>query len=128
MAHTVIGHLDLRIEQLETLDEVAGSGCFLEFDLFGHEVSNFPNAPRDMPSDAQRLDLVEHVIDLGLLDRILVSHDIAQQEPVVSLRWPRIRLHTRCVAPRMRERGFPESAVSSILVANPARALTFTPV
>ena len=128
MAHTVIGHLDLRIERLETLDEVARSGCFLEFDLFGHEVSNFPNAPRDMPSDAQRLDLIEHVIALGLLERILVSHDIANKNRLSRYGGHGYGYIPGCVAPRMRERGFPESAVSSILVANPARALTFTPV
>ena len=60
-----------------------------------HEVSNFPNAPRDMPSDAQRLDLVEHVIALGLLERSPRFSRHRQQEPAVSLRWPRIRLHTR---------------------------------
>lgn len=125
MAHTVIGHLDLRIELLETLDEVASSGCFLEFDLFGHEVSNFPNAPRDMPSDAQRLDLVEHVIELGCLDRILVSHDIANKNRLCHYGGHGYGYIPACVAPRMRERGFSASVVASILISNPSRALTF---
>ena len=79
MEHTILGHLELRIELLETLDRVAESGCFLEFDMFGHESSYFPNAKRDMPNDAQRLDLLEHVKELGLLDRLLVSHDICNK-------------------------------------------------
>lgn len=125
MNHTVIGHLDIRIELLETLDEVAESGCFLEFDLFGHEVSNFPNARRDMPSDAQRLDLVEHVMELGLLDRILLSHDIANKNRLCQYGGHGYGYIPACVAPRMRERGFPASAVASILISNPARALVF---
>ena len=128
MAHTVIGHLDVRIEQLETLDEVAKSGCFLEFDLFGHEISNFPNAPRDMPSDAQRLDLVEHVIDRGCLERVLISHDIANKHRLSNYGGHGYGYIPDCVAPRMRERGFPAAAVSAILVDNPARALTFTSI
>ena len=102
--------------------------AFLRFDLFGHEVSNFPNAPRDMPSDAQRLDLVEHVIDLGLLDRVLVSHDIGNKNRLSRYGGHGYGYIPGCVAPRMRERGFPESAVSSILVANPLGRSRFTPV
>jgi phosphotriesterase-related protein len=126
MANTIFGHLDVRIERLETLDEVANSGCFLEFDLFGHEVSNFPNAPRDMPSDAQRLDLVEHVMELGLLDRILISHDIGNKNRLSHYGGHGYGYIPTCVAPRMRERGFPASAVASILISNPARALAFS--
>ena len=125
---TIIGHLDIRIEHLDTLDEVAKSGCYLEFDLFGHEISNFPNAPRDMPSDAQRLDLVEHVIDLGFLERILISHDIANKHRLSHYGGHGYGYIPECVAPRMRERGFSASAVSTILVSNPARALAFAPV
>ena len=126
MAHTILGHLELRIEKLETLDEVAQSGCFLEFDLFGQEISNFPNAPRDMPSDAQRLDLLEHVKELGLVDRILVSHDICTKDRLARYGGHGYAYIPAWVAPRMRERGFTQSDVQAFLVSNPARAFAFS--
>lgn len=128
MAHTILGHLELRIERLETLDEVAESGCFLEFDLFGQEISNFPNAKRDMPSDAQRLDLLEHVKELGLVDRILVSHDICTKDRLARYGGHGYAYIPAWVAPRMRERGFTPSDVRAFLVSNPARAFAFTAV
>jgi len=126
MEHTILGHLELRIERLETLDEVARSGCFLEFDMFGHESSYFPNANRDMPSDAQRLDLLEHIKELGLLDRLLVSHDICNKHRLSRYGGHGYAYIPECVAPRMRaERGFTEDEVRTILVSNPARAFAF---
>jgi phosphotriesterase-related protein len=129
MEHTILGHLELRIEKLETLDEVAKSGCFLEFDMFGHESSYFPNANRDMPSDAQRLDLLEHLKELGLVDRILVSHDICNKHRLVRYGGHGYAYIPEYVAPRMHaERGFTRDEVETILVSNPARAFTFKPV
>jgi phosphotriesterase-related protein len=129
MEHTILGHLELRIEKLETLDEVARSGCFLEFDMFGHENSYFPNANRDMPSDAQRLDLVEHVKKLGLIDRLLISHDICNKNRLMRYGGHGYAYIPEYIAPRMRaERGFSADEVDTILVANPARAFAFRPV
>src|SRR5262249_13201912 len=129
MEHTVLGHLELRIEKLETLDEVAKSGCFLEFDMFGHEASYFPNATRDMPSDAQRLDLLEHLKELGLVDRILISHDICNKHRLVRYGGHGYAYIPDCVAPRMyAERGFTRDEIRTILVSNPARAFTFKQV
>jgi phosphotriesterase-related protein len=129
MTHTILGHLELRIELLESLDEVAESGCYLEFDMFGHESSYFPNAARDMPSDAQRLDLLEHVKGLGLLDRLLVSHDICNKHRLSRYGGHGYAYIPEYVAPRMRaERGFTEEELHAILLANPARAFAFSAV
>lgn len=127
--HTILGHLELRIELIETLDEVAKSGCFLEFDMFGHESSYFPNSTRDMPSDAQRLDLLEHVKELGLVDRILISHDICNKHRLSRYGGHGYAYIPEYIAPRMRaERGFTQKEIETILVSNPARALAFRPV
>jgi phosphotriesterase-related protein len=125
MSHTILGHLELRIERLETLDRVAASGCCLELDLFGHEQSYFPNAERDMPSDAQRLDLLEHLREIGALDRVLVSHDVCSKHRLARYGGHGYSYLPACVAPRMRERGFTEAEVEAMLVSNPARALAF---
>ena len=49
-------HLDRTVAERATLKRLAGTGCMLEYDLFGNEFSYYrPNPDFDMPSDAQRL-------------------------------------------------------------------------
>jgi phosphotriesterase-related protein len=126
LARTILGHLDVRVERLETLDEIASSGCFLEFDLFGHEISYYPTtgpSGRDMPSDGQRLDLLQHVLERGHAARILISQDICTKHRLVQYGGHGYGYIPECVAPRMLERGWSEETVRRILVVNPAHAL-----
>lgn len=128
ISRTILGHLDVRVERLETLDAVAATGCFLEFDLFGNESSYYPTTGvgnRDMPSDGQRLDLLEHVIERGYLNRILISQDVGTKHRLVRYGGHGYGYIAECVAPRMVERGFARSDVQAILVDNPANALAF---
>jgi phosphotriesterase-related protein len=125
MERVVFGHLDVRIERIETLEEVARTGCYLEFDLFGHEISYFPVAKRDMPNDAQRLDLLGRVREWGLVERILVSQDICTKHRLIRYGGHGYGYIVGCVVPRMRERGFSDDEIETILVRNPARLLAF---
>jgi len=122
-----LDHLDLRVERTETLLRLADSGCFLEFDLFGHESSYYPLTARDMPSDAQRLDVVGDLLDRGLTAQVLVSQDICTKHRLVHYGGHGYKHVVEHVAMRMRERGWREDDIESILVANPARLLTFCP-
>jgi phosphotriesterase-related protein len=127
LSRVSLDHLDLRVERRETLVEIADSGCMLEFDMFGHESSYYPLTARDMPSDGQRLDVIADLLALGLSDRILISHDICTRHRLVRYGghgYGRIPGH---IVPRMRERGWNESTIEQIVVANPARLLTFAP-
>jgi phosphotriesterase-related protein len=128
LTRTVLGHLDVRVELLETLDAVAATGCFLEFDLFGNESSYYPTTGvgnRDMPSDGQRLELVEHVIEGGYLDRVLISQDVGTKHRLIRYGGHGYGYIAERVAPRMRERGFTPSDIRTILVDNPAKAISF---
>ena len=104
---------------------IAETGCFLEFDLFGHESSYYPLTARDMPSDAQRLDVVGDLVARGLTRQILVSHDICTRHRLVRYGGHGYRHIVEHVAMRMRERGWAEADIEAILVENPARLLTF---
>ena len=120
-----LDHLDLRVERTETLLRIAESGCFLEFDLFGHESSYYPLTARDMPSDAQRLDVVGDLVARGLTGQLLVSQDICTRHRLVRYGGHGYRHIVEHVAMRMRERGWAESDIDALLVENPARLLTF---
>jgi phosphotriesterase-related protein len=120
-----LDHLDLRVERRETLLKIADSGCMLEFDMFGHESSYYPLTSRDMPSDAQRLDVIADLVAEGLAERILVSHDICTRHRLVRYGghgYGRIPGH---IVPRMRDRGWREEDIELLVAVNPARLLTF---
>jgi phosphotriesterase-related protein len=118
-------HLDLRVEKMETLVDIAQSGCFLEFDLFGHESSYYPLTARDMPSDAQRLDVIGSLIDQGFLSQILISQDICTKHRLVAYGGHGYGYIPEHIVLRMRDRSWDESTIETIVIENPARLLTF---
>jgi phosphotriesterase-related protein len=54
LSRTVMGHLDRTVFELDGLLELAQTGCYLEFDLFGWQESFYPLAPVDLPNDGIR--------------------------------------------------------------------------
>ena len=125
LTHCSLDHLDLRVECTETLLRIAESGCMLEFDLFGHESSYYPLTRRDMPSDAQRLDVVGALVQRGLTRQLLVSQDICTRHRLVRYGGHGYKHIVEHIAMRMRERGWADADIDAILVDNPARLLTF---
>ncbi len=125
LAHTSLDHLELRVEKLETLLEIADSGCFMELDMFGHESSYYPLTKRDMPGDGQRLDVLTELKARGLVDRLLISHDICTKHRLLAYGGHGYGHILNNIVPRMRERGFSAEDIHTILVANPAKLLVF---
>jgi phosphotriesterase-related protein len=125
LARTSMDHLDLRVGRTETLVEIAESGCMLEFDLFGTESSYYPLTERDMPSDAQRLDVVGDLIARGLTDRLLISQDICTRHRLTRYGGHGYKHIVEHIVMRMHERGWAERDIETLIVRNPAGFLTF---
>ena len=51
LSRVIMGHLDRTVSSIEILEELADTGCVLEWDLFGNEVSFYQPSDFDMPSD-----------------------------------------------------------------------------
>ena len=65
--------------------EFAKLGCYIDYDLFGIETSNYQLLPStDMPSDAQRLDRIKALVEAGYEDRVTVGQDIHTKHRLVS--------------------------------------------
>ena len=59
-------------------------GSYCQFDLFGIENSYFQLKPRiDYPSDAQRIAMIQNLIDEKFEDKILMAHDIHTKHRLV---------------------------------------------
>jgi phosphotriesterase-related protein len=127
LSHTIMGHLDRTVFERGTLKQIAESGCYMEWDLFGRESSYYPLNPNiDMPGDAKRMDDIAWISSQGYGRKILVAHDICSKDRLTKYGGHGYHYILGHVVPRMKARGFTEEAVEAILVNNPRDALAFT--
>ena len=112
------------IFDFDILLELARSGCYLEYDVFGTDSKYYPpQSDIDMPSDAQRLDIIKRLISEGYGDKIVVAHDMCHKDRLEEYGGHGLARILENVVPRMRRKGFSAEDINSILVANPARML-----
>ena len=125
LSRTIMSHIDRTILDFQTLDKLAETGCYIEYDLFGHEAAIYAPAPIDMPNDGKKVDFIIHLIAEGHLDQIVVAHDIG-----FTARLNRYGGHGYAhllenVVPLMRRKGMTQEQIHTIFVDNPKRVLTF---
>ncbi len=123
---SIMSHVDRTIFDNDTLDKLAETGCFIEFDLFGSETTFYPFSPIDMPNDGKRLDYFLHLRDTGRLGQALMAHDICNKHRLTQYGGHGYAHIIENVMPIMRRKGFLAEEIDQILVGNPARALAFT--
>lgn len=125
-SNVIMGHLDRTFVSFEDFKRVAGAGCFVEWDLIGEERSFYDGNPKfDMPTDAVRMDQIEHLISDGYGDQILLAHDVAYKHRLMKYGGHSYGYIINHLVPRMRERGIKDRDLRKLLVDNPSRALTF---
>ncbi len=123
----IMGHLDI-FNDTGLLTELLGTGCYLEWDVFGGEDTSFgkvADGKIDFLNDEQRLDMIEFVVNQGFADRITVAHDTCWKYQTSRYGGKGYAHLIESIIPRMRRRGFDEATISAIFMDNPARALTF---
>ena len=124
LSRTILCHIDLTLEERSALRELAQSDATLEFDVFGLEVSYLPGNYFPMPSDAQRLQKLEWLIEDGFLNQIVVSQDVATKTRLVHYGGTGYAHILRYVVPWMRDRGFTQEHIDALLVENPRSLLS----
>ena len=124
LSRVIMGHLDRTVSSIDILEELADTGCVLEWDLFGNEVSFYQPSDFDMPSDAERLNFIRQMIDIGLGERIVISHDICTKHRLVRYGGHGYGYIPEHIIPRMRNKNFDESEIQAITKDTPARLLT----
>ncbi len=125
ITRTIIGHLDRTISNINLLKELAQSGCYMEWDLFGSENSFYPLSNFDMPSDAQRIDIIKEIIADGYAKKIVIAQDICTKHRLVKYGGHGYGHILENIVPRMKIKGISEDDINSIIVKNPADILTF---
>lgn len=77
-----ISHLDCEID-LPQLEDIMRAGAFVEMDNFGTGRERFVNGST-YPSDAERLDAIEHFLAGGFGPQLLLSHDINHRNSLIA--------------------------------------------
>jgi phosphotriesterase-related protein len=126
LRRTIMCHLCRTIADVRAVIDLARTGIWLEYDLFGMENSYYPYNPGfDMPNDGGRMAHVLALIEAGHRDQILMSHDIAYKTSLVKYGGYGYRHLLVNVVPRLRAKGLDDAALRRLLVENPARAFAF---
>lgn len=118
----IVAHMERTLFSLDELRQLAETGCYLEFDLFGIESSYYPWSPIDMPNDATRIDYIAGLSRLGHAAQVLMSHDIDMKVRLQKYGGEGYGHILRNVLPVMRRKGMSEAETRQLLAGNPARA------
>jgi phosphotriesterase-related protein len=126
VARTIMCHIDRTISDVRAVIDLAQTGIWLEYDLFGLENSYYPYNPSfDMPNDGGRMAHILALIAAGHGDRLLLSHDIAYKTSLVKYGGYGYHHLLVNVVPRLRAKGVDDAGLQRLLVDNPRRAFTF---
>lgn len=121
----VMGHLDRTLQDVGRVIELAQSGCYLEYDLFGWETSYYTFSTVDMPNDGQRIAWIKRLADEGYAGRVVLAQDIWGKHYLTKYGGFGYGHILTNIVPRMREAGISRADVDAMIVSNPARILTF---
>ena len=125
---TVMSHVGNRHgNDVDLTLELAGTGCFIEYDSFGNAQNpiKLPNKIMYGLSDWERLGCIKHLIDHGYLHQILISHDVFNKTDLRHYGGFGYDHILTTVVPLMRMRGITDEQIEVILVKNPKHMFQF---
>ena len=127
LARVVICHMDRTFPNGERIAALLATGVCVEWDFFGIEQSHYWFGDVELPTDLQRLRLIEALIRAGHGARILISQDICSCTRLQ--RWGGHGYgHLLRNGPAlMRRAGLGEAEIDQLLRLNPLRLLTLAP-
>ena len=126
LSRTIMCHICRTISDMRAVIDLAQTGIWLEYDLFGMENSYYPYNPSfDMPNDGGRMAHVLALIAAGRQDQILMSHDIAYKTSLVKYGGYGYHHLLVNVVPRLRLKGVDDAGLRRLLIDNPRRAFAF---
>ena len=126
LRRTIMCHICRTIADVTDVLDLAQTGIWLEYDLFGLENSYYPYHPSfDMPNDGGRMAHILALITAGHRDQLLLSHDIAYKTSLVKYGGYGYHHLLLNVVPRLRAKGVDDAGLRRLLVENPMRAFAF---
>jgi phosphotriesterase-related protein len=119
-----MSHVDRTLSGVAEMIRLAGTGVFVELDMFGLESTYYPYGHFELPNDGRRVDFLTELVAAGHEDRLLISHDLGYKSRLRRYGGAGYEHILRDVIPLMRRRGFSAQEVELITRVNPIRLLT----
>lgn len=125
--NVVMGHLDYSVRDWGRLKALAESGCFIELDTFGYEITGTIEWGNEVPipTDAERIETIEFLVDEGFGDQVTLAQDVRLKVMAAAGGGKGYAHVLENIVPRMRARGFTAAQIDAFLIHNPARAMVF---
>lgn len=123
-ARVAISHVDRTYFDFTSIARLAGRGCWIEFDFFGIETSQYWFGVADLPTDWMRLRYLRQAMEAGFGDRLLLSHDICTRSRLAAYGGHGYAHLAANVSVLMRDRGFAGAEIDRLMRDNPRRFLT----
>lgn len=118
-SRTALSHLDNRFrDDLVLYREAGRRGFFLDLDCFGRDCY-YPHVNTQLPSDAERIRVVQGLLDVGLARQLLFAQDICFTHELVANGGHGYAHVLRTIRPRLLRSGVGSETLVQILVANP---------
>ena len=122
LSRVIMGHMDTTLHRPDYHRQVLELGCYVEFDLFGHE---FFESENDFisPGDYAKTKAVSRLVAEGYESQILLSHDCCFKIQLRTWGGYGYAHLLQNILPRFVLEGVPESVVLGMMTENPARVL-----
>ena len=126
LSRVIMGHMDTTLHRPDYHRQVLELGCYVEFDLFGHEFFESENAFIS-PGDYAKTKAVSRLVAEGHASQILLSHDCCFKIQLRTWGGYGYAHLLQNILPRFVLEGVPESVVRGMMTDNPARVLPLQP-
>jgi len=124
LQQVILSHLSPTSDDVRYHTALARRGAYVEYDFFGMEFY-VDTVGQYMGSDYHSLTAIKRLIDEGCLERLLLSHDTSTKIQLTRYGgWGYAHL-LKNVVPLLQRRGFGEREITTLLVENPRRVLTW---
>ena len=124
VSRVVASHIDRRVLSLSERLELARTGCYLGYDLFGrNDLSASSSSASTTLCDRERIEQIIELIEAGHLARVLMAHDHCLKTQLLRYGGDGYAHILRTVVPQMVARGLRREQIDVILVENPKRLL-----
>jgi len=118
LRHTVLCHMNPSHNDLAYQRSLAERGAFLEYDMIGMDFY-YADQDAQSPSDEQNAQGIRSLIDMGLVDRILLSQDVFLKIMLTRFGGFGYGFILKHFVPRLKRHGVEQSAIDRMLIDNP---------
>ncbi|MCF1485617.1 MULTISPECIES: phosphotriesterase family protein [Rhizobium/Agrobacterium group] len=118
LRHTVLCHMNPSHDDLTYQGELASRGAFIEYDMIGMDFF-YADQQVQCPSDEDAARAIVKLVEMGHLDRILLSHDVFLKMMLSRYGGNGYAYILRHFLPRLQRQGLGADALTTLMRGNP---------